>query len=461
MNAKFVDMTAGARTYVAHLNTNVNFSGVADAATRSDRKSAAWQTQRSAEQSAMDSLTPRLDALKAAGLVQDYELVSGTGQLIINATAGKAGAAYQALQGLGELGRVLRNREVLLDDQQQGTVAPTADPTVEWNVDKLGVQKVWAAGDTGQGVVIGMVDTGVNTQHEALKGHYRGTNADGTQTDDYNFYDPVGNKKVAYDDHNHGSHTAGTAVGGTADHLTGMAPGAKFIATKVFTAGGSGSTATILKGLGWMLAPTDSAGLNPDPTKAPDIVSNSWGSSDGKSLAYLDALKAFEAAGIVPVFAAGNSGPRAGTVGSPGSLAQAVTIGATDKDDKVASFSSRGPSPIKDKDGNVVQKPDFSAPGVDVISSGKDGNSYVKMSGTSMATPAAAGVIALLISKYPKLTTEQVREVLAKSAGDVDAPGTDLNTGAGRLDPVAAIALADKLYGTPVPPAQPAPVAAA
>src|SRR5262249_33618789 len=153
--------------------------------------------------------------------------------------------------------------------------------------------------------------------------HFRGTNADGTVTTDYNWYDSVGGKAAPYDDHGHGSHTAGTAVGGTADHVIGMAPGAKFIATKVFNKYGSSDTATILAGLNWMLAPTDAAGKNADPTKAPDLISNSWGNSQGTSLSYLDSLKAFDAAGIVPVFAAGNSGPGAKTIGAPGSYTQA------------------------------------------------------------------------------------------------------------------------------------------
>ncbi len=233
-----------------------------------------------------------------------------------------------------------------------------------------------------------------------------------------------------------------------------MAPGAKFISAKVFTSGGSGNTATILKGLGWMLAPTDSAGKNADASKAPDIVSNSWGNSNGASLAYLDAWKAFEAAGIIPVVAAGNSGPGADTIGAPGSYLQSITVGATDSNDKIASFSSRGPSKIKDPNGNPIMKPDISAPGVNVTSAGKTGNEYVRMSGTSMATPAVSGVIALILSKYPTLTAEQVKTVLAQSAVDLGKPGHDVEFGAGRIDASTAIAAADKMFGTP--PAPPA-----
>lgn len=448
----FVNLETGSRTYVASLKVDPNFAPALEAGTRADRKTLAYNAMLDAEVAVKTTLLPKLDALKGEGLLRSYDFATGTGAVILNVDDSRASAAFQALQGLGELGRIVRNQEVKLDDIVQGEVAAEPTPparTVEWNVAKLGVEKVWEQGVNGTGVVVGIVDTGANVQHEALKAHFRGTNADGTFDYNYNFFDPVNGKTEAYDDHSHGSHVAGTSVGGTADHLTGMAPGAKFISAKVFTAGGSGSTATILKGLSWMLAPTKSDGTAADPTKAPDIVSNSWGSSNGASLSYLDAWKAFEAAGIIPVVAAGNSGPRAGTVGSPGSYGQSLTVGATDSNDKVASFSSRGPNAIKDANGNPIPKPDFSAPGVDVISASKNGNAYMKMSGTSMATPAVSGLVALLLSKFPNLTAEQVRVVLAKSAVDIDAPGWDTNTGAGRVDAVAALAKAQELFGTP------------
>jgi subtilisin family serine protease len=451
----FVNLESGARTYIASLNVDPNFAPALAASTRADRKTLAYTAMRDAETSVQSTLLPKLDALKGQGLLRDYDFATGTGSVIINVDDARAAAAYQALQGIDELGRIVRNREVKLDTIVEGDVARPAEgeKVVEWNVDKVHAQDAWAKGVTGEGVVVGIVDTGANVSHEALKSHYRGTQADGTFDDNYNFYDPVNGKTVAYDDHSHGSHVAGTSVGGTADHLTGMAPGAKFISAKVFTSGGSGSTATILKGLSWMLAPTKSDGTGADPTKAPDLVSNSWGNSQGASLSYIDAWKAFEAAGIIPVVAAGNSGPRAGTVGAPGSYPQSITVGATDRNDKVASFSSRGPNKINDKDGNPIPKPDISAPGVDVISAGKSGDQYVKMSGTSMATPAVSGLVALLLSKYPNLTAEQVREVLDKSAVDIDAPGYDLNTGWGRVDAAAAIAKADELFGTKPPTA--------
>lgn len=445
-----INLVDGARTYVAHVKVAPNFASAAAATNRADRKVLAHRAMTAAENSTARTLTPQLERLKSKGLLTSYELVKGTGGIILNVPEKHAGAAFDALQGVREIGRIVRNREIVLDDKVEkvGTAAPTAG-VAEYNVAKLGVQKLWEQGVNGTGVVVGLVDTGANTTHEALKGHYRGTNADGTQTHDYNFFDGVNGRKDAYDDHSHGSHVAGTSTGGTDERLIGMAPGAKFVAAKVFTGSGTGSTAGILKGLGWMLAPTDANGQNADATKAPDVISNSWGNSNGASLNYVDAWKAFEAAGIIPIVAAGNSGPSARSVSSPGSYPQSLTIGATDKDDKVANFSSRGPGAIKGSE----NKPDFSAPGVSVVSAGKTGDQYVTMSGTSMATPAAAGVVALLLSKYPQMTAEQARGVLARSAVDIAAPGGyDFDSGAGRIDAPAALAEADKLFAAPPAP---------
>lgn len=460
-----VDLQSGAHTYIASLAVKPNFSAATEAATRADRKTLAYGAMTSAEEQTKQTLVPKLDAMKAAGLLTDYEFVAGVGSVILNAPKERAAAAYDALRGASELEHVVRNREVSVSPVAMSDAPPApptpptppAGPVIEWNVEKLQVQKSWAAGFTGKGVVVGIVDTGANVQHEALKRQYRGTKADGTLDHDYNFFDAVAGKKEAYDDHNHGSHVAGTAVGGTKDRLTGMAPDASFIAAKAFNAGGSSSTATILKALGWILAPTKADGTGADPTKAPDIVSNSWGNSNGAFLDYLKVFQAFDAAGIIPVVAAGNSGPRGDSIGAPGSYSQSITVGATDKDDKVAPFSSRGPSKIKDPNGNPIPKPDLSAPGVDVVSAGKAGNSYVKMSGTSMATPAVAGVVALLLQQMPNLTTEQVRSVLTKSTIDIDAPGYDVNAGWGRIDPNAALAKARDLFPAPKPDPKPVP----
>jgi bacillopeptidase F len=284
-----------------------------------------------------------------------------------------------------------------------------------------------------------------------LKAKYRGTNADGSMTHDYNFFDGIAGKAPAYDDHYHGTHVAGTILGSTDSQVIGVAPDAKFIASKILSGSGSGTMQSVMKGLEWMLAPTDSKGQNPDASKAPDIISNSWGTNNGSLLAFQNLMKSFLAAGIEPVFAAGNSGPRPGTVGSPGSYPEVISVAATDKDNKVASFSSRGPSPVKGADGSD-RKPDIAAPGHQITSSVPNGG-YKTISGTSMATPAVSGVVALLLSKYKDLTHDEVVKAITTSARDIDTPGYDYNAGHGLIDAAAALAAADAIVAARPPKA--------
>ena len=420
----FINLEAGARTYIASLKVDPNFSGALAAGTRADRKTAAYGAMVDAEVAVKTTLLPKLDALKAEGLVRSYDFATGTGALILNVDDTRASAAFQALQGLDELGRIVRNEEVKLDAvvEAKAPAVAAGEKTVEWNVGKVGVEQAWASGVTGEGVVVGIVDTGANTAHEALKGHYRGTQADGTMDHNYNFFDATKGRKDAYDDNKHGTHVSGTIAGAaTEGHAaTGVAPGAKLIGSKILTASGSGTLAGVMKGLEWMLAPTDSEGKNADPSKAPDIISNSWGTTNGKDESFRKLLQAFLAAGIEPVFAAGNSGPRGGSLGAPGSSPEVISVAATDKDDKVASFSSRGPSPIKDAKGSD-RKPDISAPGHQIVST-VPGGGYASLSGTSMATPAVSGVIALLLSKHKDLTHDEIVQAINTTGKDIDTP---------------------------------------
>ena len=128
-------------------------------------------------------------------------------------------------------------------------------------------------------------------------------------------------------------------------------------------------------------------------SKRPDIVNNSWGGGPADEF-YLEVVQAWRAAGIIPVFSAGNAGPQCETGGSPGDFLESFSVGATDVGDDIAEFSSRGPSPF----GKV--NPDVSAPGVDVVSS-VPGDGYDSFSGTSMAAPHTAGTLALLLSAEP------------------------------------------------------------
>ena len=317
----------------------------------------------------------------------------------------------------------------------------------EWGVAKIGADKVWAEGITGQGVVVATIDTGVEYTHEALVEQYRGNNHDGSFSHDYNWWDPTGVcGDTPCDNAGHGTHTMGTIVGGDADGPLpdiGVAPGATWIAAKGCEDFDC-SEGSLLSAGQFVLAPTDLAGLNPDVSKRPDIVSNSWGNDDPNDQFYQATVDAWRAAGIIPVFAAGNAGPGCGSAGSPGQSEAVISVGATDKGDVIADFSSRGPSPS----GKV--SPNVSAPGVDVISS-VPGGGYESNSGTSMATPHVAGTIALMISAKPAIAGnfQAVLDALDTTAldrpddqcGTPDPSDNDPNYvyGEGRINAKAAV----------------------
>jgi subtilisin family serine protease len=145
-----------------------------------------------------------------------------------------------------------------------------------------------------------------------------------------------------------------------------------------------------------MVAPTDTSGNNPDPDMRPNIINNSWGGGGG-DFWYGPVVSAWRASGMFPQFSAGNSGPNCSTTGSPGDYWLNFAAAAVDINDDAAGFSARGPADITD-----ILKPNISAPGVDVRSS-IPGNNYTLSSGTSMASPHVAGVVALLWSADPEL----------------------------------------------------------
>jgi bacillopeptidase F len=167
---------------------------------------------------------------------------------------------------------------------------------------------------------------------------------------------------------------------------------------------------------------------------APDVVSNSWGDYPGADETLRDAVRAWVAAGVVPVFAAGNNG--IGSLSSPASYPEAIAVGAVDGQDALASFSSRGPSPI---DGAV--KPDVVAPGV-LIPTAVPGGAYFPDTGTSFAAPQVAGIAALLLQANPSLTPTEVADALRSTADAVGLPPLPNNdVGWGRVNALTAVRL--------------------
>jgi len=311
--------------------------------------------------------------------------------------------------------------------------------TPTWGIMKIQADSVWRLGINGSGAVVGGQDTGYEWELGPLKEKYRGW--DGSiGIHDYHWHDaireisplhndtiirpennPCGlNVKEPCDDNNHGTHTMGTMVGNDDENSIGVAPGAQWIACRNMERG-YGSPATYIECFEWFLAPTDLDGQNARPDLAPDVINNSWGcpEMEGCVQSNFDIMNAavqnLRAAGVVVVVSAGNSGPECETVNTPAAIFEAsFSVGSTRDDDSISNFSSRGPVAV-DSSGRL--KPDVTAPGQGVRSLIRNGE-YRNFSGTSMAGPHVAGLVALMISANPALRgkVEIIENIIRQTA---------------------------------------------
>ncbi|MGW7106686.1 S8 family peptidase [Streptomyces xanthophaeus] len=287
---------------------------------------------------------------------------------------------------------------------------------LERSTKQVGADAAWAAGYDGKGTKVAVLDTGTDLEHPDLKGRVAASK---------NFTD----SDTDADRQGHGTHTISTVGGSGAESggaKKGVAPGAELLSGKVLNDQGYGLDSWIIAGMEWAVE-----------SKA-DVVSMSLG--DPSQTACDDPLAAaterLSQQGPLFVIAAGNSGPGNNTVSSPGCAASALTVGAVDRDDSTASFSSRGPAGLQH-----TLKPEIAAPGVGISAAAAGGRgvyAYQSMSGTSMATPHVAGAAAIVKQRHPDWTSQQVKAALVGSA-DTKVPGDVRETGAGRLDVQAAI----------------------
>ncbi len=302
-------------------------------------------------------------------------------------------------------------------------------PALDQSVPQIGAPAAWKAGYTGKGVTVGVLDTGIDATHPDLAGQVKQA---------HNFTDgPAG------DGFGHGTHVA-SIIAGTAKASNGKYKGvafdAKLLDGKVCDNDGYCEDSAILAGMQWAAAQKATA------------VNISIGGSDTPGEDPLEEAvgRLTRQTGTLFVIAAGNSGPDDHTIESPGSAEAALTVGAVDKQDNLADFSSRGP---RVGDGGI--KPDITAPGVDIVAAraaGTElgdpvGDKYVRLSGTSMATPHVAGAAALLAQQHPTWKASRLKPVLTSSA----KANPDLSVyeqGAGRVD--VAKAIAQTVLGTPV-----------
>ncbi|NOY79043.1 MAG: S8 family peptidase [Calditrichaeota bacterium] len=286
-------------------------------------------------------------------------------------------------------------------------------------IPKVRANLVWEQGEKGEGMTIGICDTGLDVNHPDVKGRVSATKDFSGEGD--------------YDGNGHGTHVATIAMGNghaSDGKYTGAAPEARVVMAKGLKSDGTGMASDIADGIEWLV------------DEGVDAVSLSLGgkAQPGVRDILQQTVDAVVDSGI-PVFcAAGNEGPAYKTISTPGVSPKVITVGASDDSDHVADFSSRGPTY------EGLKKPDIVAPGVNIIAGRAKGTAlghvineyYTELSGTSMATPLAAGCGLLIKQKYPDITPAELKARLKEYAVNLHTNDENIE-GKGRLDVYAAI----------------------
>jgi len=343
-----------------------------------------------------------------------------TSYYLVNGIQVQGGPIIRAwLSTRPEVDRVLSNPWMRPLPQSPPTTEGTmVDAPIEpaWNLVNIGADRVWKElGFTGQGIMIGQSDSGVQWTHPELINNYRGHTSENGGTHDYNWFDPWYGTSEPVDIGGHGTHTLGTIAGAH----TGVAPGATWFAC-VNLARNLGNPALYLDCMQFMLAPFPFGGdpfIDGDPALGAHVINNSWGCPDieGCDPTSLESgMRALRAAGLFIVASAGNDGPFCRSLNTPHATYEEVfSVGAIDQFGSLAIFSSIGPVT---KDGSNRTKPDIVAPGVNILSSMPD-DTYGYNSGTSMAGPHVVGVVALMWSANPALIgdIDRTNELLIES----------------------------------------------
>lgn len=321
------------------------------------------------------------------------------------------------------------------------------DKGIAWGVTKINADDAWAAGYEGAGVIVGVIDTGVDYTHPDLVTNMWHDTPAGEHLG-YDFYD---GDSDPMDDYGHGTHCAGSVAGdGAAGTETGVAPSATIMALRIDYYSGGYPT--------WIEA------MEFATDRGVEVLSMSLGTTPVGNTTLRTAEENLLTAGVYHSVAAANSGPGAGTIRCSGDcpppwfhpdqtyqggMSAVVTVGATDSNDGIASFSSRGPVDWWSdySDSSPLIDPDISGPGVDVVSTQWTGG-YTTMSGTSMATPHLAGVAALILSANPNLTVAQMDSIIEMTSLDLGSSGKDNTYGAGRVDAYQAVLAAASMVST-------------
>lgn len=293
------------------------------------------------------------------------------------------------------------------------------DPS--WNIDRVNADLLWSKkGNTGDGSVVAVVDTGVDKNHKMLNNSVIGTK---------NFVETEENTDL----NGHGTHVASAVAGkpvpimrnGNTTYISGVAPSSSILGVKVLGETGGGSMTNVLEGLDYVVE------YHEDNPETPLVITLSLGSPLAVgSTPMMDKVNRVVNRHKIPVVAA--AGNTYIGINSPGTSEKAYTVAAINKENKVATYSSRGPSPNPKE----LIKPDISAPGSSIVGA-KAGSpdELIFMSGTSMATPHVAGGMALLLSKDPNYSPKDLQKILSKSADPLSGlDSLETWSGAGVLD---------------------------
>jgi hypothetical protein len=352
-----------------------------------------------------ESITRQLNAGTYFVLVYPYS-GSTNYNLSLSATTATVTPGYSAISGYG-LVNAARAVAGALNESPFANV-PTFGGANDWGVNLVNAPEAWASGYTGQGIVVAVLDTGVDRNHADLAGNIW-TNAgeianDGLDNDGNGYVDDVygwnfanGNNNTL-DGNNHGTHVAGTIAGlNNGVGVTGVAYNSRIMPVKVLSDSGSGSYSGVAQGIRYAV------------DNGADVINMSLGGGSTNS-AVQSALQYASSRGVIVVMAAGNAG--AAQPGYPASSATSwgLAVGAVNSSNQMASFSNRA--------GSNSSMMYVTAPGVQVYSTLPNGG-YGFLSGTSMAAPHVAGVVALMLNANPNLTDAQVRQIITATAGNV------------------------------------------
>lgn len=339
--------------------------------------------------------------------------------------------------------KIIENKVIKVEKPEKNEIIRMSrsayDMHIPWNLKAINAYKAQRyTKDCNNEVVVGIIDSGVDSTHRAISKNYRGNDSSLAA---YSWYNTIngkdGSQEKPYDDRGHGTHVCGTILGSKENALLGVAPKAKWIGVKVFDQDGETDNVKLLKAGEWIMAP------NGDPTKAPKVVNNSWGGNSNDGF-FQEIVKKWREAGIFPVFSAGNVGPfndgGDDSIGTPGAYPESYAVGAIRKDEHIAKFSLRGKSSYTNK-----IKPDIVAPGVNILSC-IPGQKYTIYTGTSMAAPHVTGVIALMLQVNPNLTVDQIENILNETAlplkDEYYTTTPNNGYGYGKVNAVSAVQLA-------------------